>query len=369
MAPEQAQGNSVDHRVDLFSVGCVLYQMISGVSPFARKDVLSTLRALELETPELPTVRYPDTPGPLADLAMKLLEKKPENRPNSAQDVLEILQAIEKDMATGTTDATTVLASRFPTLHESQTRVAARRGFPMIPAAIVAGCLAVAAAYFFWQQPQWSTQNIAAEKKANDQGAKEVKPDVVAAAPDANKNDAQPSDPQSNPATAKLAPLPVADLLDESRKDFKINFELLNVKEEEGVRRFGEGQVRFKIEVDEDAYVGVWFKADDDSFKQFFPNEFDRDNHFQKGKVYEFPRNKDYTFEATPSKKLETFRVIASTKPWSWEPTNVQQGYRIFRDANEFNENLRGVVLKANPNTTPRISQVSIPVWVLPKQP
>jgi hypothetical protein len=362
MAPEQAQGNPVDHRADLFSLGCVLYQMISGVSPFARKDILSTLRALELETPEIPTVRYPDTPGPLADLAMALLEKKPDDRPKSAQVVLETLEAIEKDMATGTMDATGALASRDTILLEPlpQARpTPSRRPFPIILAVAVAGCLMAAAAYSLWP-PQTSNQNGAAEKPKNDkQGA-------VAVAPNAKKDDAQP-----NPAVVKPIPLPVTDLPSETRKDFKINVELPNVKEDDkGVRRLAEGQaIQFKIEVEQDAYVGIWFVADDGTTKQLFPNEFDRDNRFQKGKVYEVPSNKDYTLDATPSKDLEMFRVIASTKPWKWDPTNAQQGFRSFRDKKEFEENLRGVVLKANPNNPQQISQASMPVWVSPKQP
>jgi hypothetical protein len=308
---------------------------------------LSTLRALELETPELPTVRYPDTPGPLADLAMKLLEKKPDKRPASAQAVLETFEAIEKGMAAGSMDTTSIMAPHDVTLREARPLppTSSKRRFPIVPAVIVAACLAAGAAYIFWP-PQSTKQDAVANN---------------------SKDDAKPNDVQPNPAV-KPAPLPLADIFDENRNDFKVHFELLNANNgEEGVRRLTEGHLRFKIEVEQDSYVGVWFKADDGSFTQFFPNADDGDNFLQKGKVYEFPRNKDYTFEATPSKKLEIFRVVATTKPWSGDATNAEQGYRRFRDATEFNENLRGVVLKGAASSAPRITHVSVPVWVMPK--
>jgi serine/threonine protein kinase len=356
MAPEQAQGNPVDHRADLFSLGCVLYQMISGVSPFARKDVLSTLRALELETPQLPTVRYPDTPGPLSDLAMKLLEKKPENRPASAQSVLETLLAIEKDMATGTSAATG--ASHDSTLLESPRRPAgaSRRSFPFVPVAGIAACLAAVAVYFLWPPAQSGS--------SDDDRTKNNQANVVAAAKDKG------GDKPSQSIVAKVVELPKNDPLPNiNRKDFKMSVEMPGIMEDEnGVRRVVEGEgFRFKVKVEEDAYVGLWFYADNGSIRQFFPNEFDTNNFFKKGKEYSIPSNDKYTIDATPSKKLEMFRAIASTTPWKWDASNAVEGFRTFRDASEFGEVLRGAVLKANASNPDRITQDAIQVWVSAK--
>jgi serine/threonine protein kinase len=350
MAPEQAQGNPVDLRVDLFSLGCVLYQMISGVSPFARKDVLSTLRALELETPETPTVRYPDTPGPLADLAMKLLEKKPENRPSSAKEVLDALEAIEKKMASGTLP-TLNLPPHDVTMRESlpakSTAAKTQNGFAGIAIAAVAACLMVAAAYFFWPDKQANSNlsNVDSNVKQGSGGDKGV------AAAKVDKTLVQ---------AAK-------DTLPEiTRKDFKINVQVANVKtDEKGVLRAKDGDsFRFKVNVEQDAYVGIWFLADDGSTTQYFPNEFDTNNFFQKGKEYTIPSNDRYTIDATPSKELEMFRVIATTRPWKWDNANVAQTFRQFRDKGQFEEHLRGVVLKANPNIQDRIANAAMPVWV-----
>ncbi len=339
MAPEQAQGNPVDHRADLFSLGCVLYQMISGVSPFARKDILSTLRALEMETPELPTVRYPETPGPLSDLAMALLAKKPGDRPGSSQIVLEALQSIERDVIAGTAVSKTGVIPHVPAKSPAK-----GRGFPIAAAIGVAGCLAVAA-YMFWPPSRTGdpTNGTPNEKQ-------------VAANP--------------NGADSKQPILPDVNIHGVQRKDFKITVELPNIEQDENeVRQLVEGQtLQFKIGVEEDAYVGIWYQMDDGSVKQLFPNEFDRDHYFQKGKSYQIPSNEKYDLKATPSKSLERFHVAASTKKWDWDAKKAQDGFRMFQNEREFGDNLRGVVLVAKDQTSRKVSQLSMPVWVSPKK-
>ena len=77
MAPEQARGELVDLRCDLFSLGCVLYRMLTGKSPFGGKDTMATLTALATHTP--PSVRdvESDVPVELDKLVIRLLAKEP----------------------------------------------------------------------------------------------------------------------------------------------------------------------------------------------------------------------------------------------------------------------------------------------------
>ncbi len=87
MAPEQISGMDFDHRADLFSLGCILYKLITGVQPFERKSVMATLMALANDTPKPPAEILVDVPVNLSELTMRLIEKKPENRPADCQEV------------------------------------------------------------------------------------------------------------------------------------------------------------------------------------------------------------------------------------------------------------------------------------------
>ncbi|HLW68598.1 MAG TPA: protein kinase, partial [Gemmataceae bacterium] len=103
MAPEQAQGKKdlIDGRTDLFSLGCILYRLCTGGQPFHGDDMISTLVAVAMENPAPPSEVNPQIPQALSDLVMQLLEKKPEDRPKSAKEVVKSVQQMEKDLASG----------------------------------------------------------------------------------------------------------------------------------------------------------------------------------------------------------------------------------------------------------------------------
>ena len=96
MAPEQAGGRDIDHRCDLFSLGCVLYHLCTGEMAFKGRDTLAIITALALETPQAPHEVDPAIPVELSDLVMHLLAKKPEDRPQSAQEVAAELAALSE---------------------------------------------------------------------------------------------------------------------------------------------------------------------------------------------------------------------------------------------------------------------------------
>ena len=86
MSPEQAKGFEIDGRSDLFSLGCVMYRALTGKLPFGGNGILSTLQAIQLEQPKIPTEVNPHILQDTSDLVMCLLEKQPANRPeNTAQ--------------------------------------------------------------------------------------------------------------------------------------------------------------------------------------------------------------------------------------------------------------------------------------------
>jgi tRNA A-37 threonylcarbamoyl transferase component Bud32 len=94
MAPEQADGQPLDGRSDLFGVGCILYLMATGRQPFTRGSLTATLRAVADHTPPPPRKLVPEVPPTLSDLIVRLLAKSPADRPESAAAVAAALGAI-----------------------------------------------------------------------------------------------------------------------------------------------------------------------------------------------------------------------------------------------------------------------------------
>jgi serine/threonine protein kinase len=94
VAPEQAAGQPLDGRADLFSLGCVLYQLGTGRLPFPGDCLFGAVEALVSATPPPVRALNPDIPAPLSDLIMRLLARDPAGRPATAGEVEEELRAL-----------------------------------------------------------------------------------------------------------------------------------------------------------------------------------------------------------------------------------------------------------------------------------
>ncbi|GAB5445051.1 MAG: hypothetical protein Fues2KO_54000 [Fuerstiella sp.] len=92
MSPEQAHGDAIDHRSDLFSLGGLIYFMCTGRSPFRAETTMGVLNRIANDEPRRLRDINPDVPMWLEDFVLTLLNKSADDRPQSAQEVAEQLQ-------------------------------------------------------------------------------------------------------------------------------------------------------------------------------------------------------------------------------------------------------------------------------------
>ncbi len=157
MAPEQVGGGKgVDQRSDLFSLGSVLYRMVTGRRAFPAENTAALLLALVHEEPVPPRRLNPDVPPALDRLILQLLAKDPDERPQSAGAVVEALRGLEHpgepagplglDILVQVADADSLVL-------RPATRPASRRRWPVVLAAVIVPVLVIGglAAGLAWQ--------------------------------------------------------------------------------------------------------------------------------------------------------------------------------------------------------------------------
>jgi serine/threonine protein kinase len=96
MAPEQAIGRSsrVDRRSDLYSLGAVLYALVTGQPPFHAQTPMDTLKAVVNDQAAPPSQKAPSVRGPLEDLILKCMQKERNDRPQTAKQIADELERI-----------------------------------------------------------------------------------------------------------------------------------------------------------------------------------------------------------------------------------------------------------------------------------
>ena len=101
MAPEQVNSAKlVDHKADIYALGCMAYELIAGDPPLARTSLRATMAAQLSETPAPLSDRRKDVPPALAEVIMQCLEKDPHRRPHSASVIVKTIDAIQAQPVT-----------------------------------------------------------------------------------------------------------------------------------------------------------------------------------------------------------------------------------------------------------------------------
>jgi len=95
MAPEQAAGDAhIDHRADIYALGAMAYELLTGEHVFANRTAQRMLAAHMTENPRPVSEVRGDAPAPLSDLVMRCLAKDPNLRPQTATDVVRELESV-----------------------------------------------------------------------------------------------------------------------------------------------------------------------------------------------------------------------------------------------------------------------------------
>ncbi|MBP2672325.1 MAG: serine/threonine protein kinase, partial [candidate division NC10 bacterium] len=142
MSPEQAEGKTVDARSDIFSLGSVLYELVTGQQPFQGPSKLSVLSAILQQEPKPPSTITPAIPADLEKLISRCLRKDPAKRFQHMDDLKVALEELKEESDSGKLGAATPIHPR-PRM---------RRRF-VVGAGALSMLLAVAAMAWKWTAP------------------------------------------------------------------------------------------------------------------------------------------------------------------------------------------------------------------------